>query len=596
MTPSGSSHRPRKKRRPDHSSSTSHGTITLSPSSKKEKPAFPLVAFFWPARASTSQWVLLPCILMIVGLFRWCTAIWPYSGFRKPPMHGDFEAQRHWMEVTVNLPVTHWYYHDLEWWGLDYPPLTAYHSWLLGRIGARISRNWFALYLSHGLDDLDLRVFMRASVIVSECLVYVPAAVVCIRHLARLHHINAWESSIALTAILMQPATILIDHGHFQYNTVMLGFVLATISSMLAGRALWSCVFFVAALGFKQMALFYAPAVAAYLAGICLFPRVDIIRFIGIAVATLASFAVLYLPLLLGAAYDTYRNIPLPSDAVLPPLVSALPIQLSEKAWYYPYIIQLAQSVHRIFPFARGLFEDKVANIWCAMHSSGLHKLHQYSSTSLSRAALVLTLASIIPPCAIIFLKPKKELTPLALAATAWAFFLCSYQVHEKNVLLPLLPMTLLLASDGGMKPATRAWVGFANLLGCWTMFPLLARDQLRVPYAVLTLLWSYLMGLPPCSVVAYTLSSAEGGLRWSTKPLHLGTYAAMLVWHGIEYSVSPPANKPDLWVVANVCLGAAGFGACYLWCLWRLMDESGILSDLGLAKQRKAEGGKKRQ
>jgi len=21
---------------------------------------------------------------------------------------------------------------DLEYWGLDYPPLTAYHSWLLG--------------------------------------------------------------------------------------------------------------------------------------------------------------------------------------------------------------------------------------------------------------------------------------------------------------------------------------------------------------------------------------------------------------------------------------------------------------------------------
>lgn len=49
-----------------------------------------------------------------------------------PPMHGDFEAQRHWMEVTAHLPVKDWYWHDLEWWGLDYPPLTAYHSWVLG--------------------------------------------------------------------------------------------------------------------------------------------------------------------------------------------------------------------------------------------------------------------------------------------------------------------------------------------------------------------------------------------------------------------------------------------------------------------------------
>ena len=49
-------------------------------------------------------------------------------------MYGDFEAQRHWMEITTKLPVSRWYFYDLEWWGLDYPPLTAYHSWLLGTV------------------------------------------------------------------------------------------------------------------------------------------------------------------------------------------------------------------------------------------------------------------------------------------------------------------------------------------------------------------------------------------------------------------------------------------------------------------------------
>ena len=24
-------------------------------------------------------------------------------------MHGDYEAQRHWQEVTLNLPLTEWY-------------------------------------------------------------------------------------------------------------------------------------------------------------------------------------------------------------------------------------------------------------------------------------------------------------------------------------------------------------------------------------------------------------------------------------------------------------------------------------------------------
>lgn len=49
-------------------------------------------------------------------------------------MHGDFEAQRHWMEITSHLPMAQWYTYDLQYWGLDYPPLTAYHSWLLGKM------------------------------------------------------------------------------------------------------------------------------------------------------------------------------------------------------------------------------------------------------------------------------------------------------------------------------------------------------------------------------------------------------------------------------------------------------------------------------
>ena len=29
-------------------------------------------------------------------------------GKGKPPMFGDYEAQRHWMEITYNLPVDEW--------------------------------------------------------------------------------------------------------------------------------------------------------------------------------------------------------------------------------------------------------------------------------------------------------------------------------------------------------------------------------------------------------------------------------------------------------------------------------------------------------
>jgi alpha-1,3-glucosyltransferase len=494
-------------------------------------------------------------------------------------MYGDYEAQRHWMEITTQLPISQWYFHDLEWWGLDYPPLTAYHSWLLGKMGGLINPTWFRLHTSRGLEDPALKIFMRATVIVSEYFIYIPAAVIFVRRSSKLQGASTWTASIALVAILMQPGLILIDHVHFQYNTVMLGFVLASMSSMLAGRNMWSCVFFVSALGFKQMALYYAPAMFAYLLGICIIPRINIPRFLGIAIVTVTSFAILLLPIFLGALYDSHRGIDarpeLEGFAAPLPILSEYSFQINSKAWYYPLLQQSAQVIHRVFPFARGLFEDKVANFWCALNI--LYKLRHFSSEDLQRASLVLTLAAIIPPSIATFLRPRKEIVPLALASTAWAFFLFSFQVHEKSVLLPLMPMTVLLAGKQGLSRNVRAWVGFANLLGVWTMFPLLSRVDLRIPYFTISLLWAYLLGLPPTSLSLYMRSIGEEATwaGFAITTVHLGFYALMAVWHIAEAFLVPPSGKPDLWVVINVGIGAVGFGICYLWCLWSLIVEN---------------------
>ncbi|CAL3966219.1 unnamed protein product [Diplocarpon coronariae] len=574
-------HKPRRK--VNKSSSGSEPSTAPSAAGGRKSsssPSYPLEAFLWPARRSVSQWETLPLIFMVAALFRWAAGLWGYSGFQNPPMYGDYEAQRHWMEITTQLPVSQWYFHDLEWWGLDYPPLTAYHSWLLGKLGGLIDRSWFDLHSSRGLEDPVLKIFMRATVIFSEFLIYIPAAVIFVRRLTKLKGINSWNASIALTAILMQPGTILIDHIHFQYNTVMLGLVLASMSSVLAGRYMWSCVFFVLALGFKQMALYYAPAMFAYLLGVCIFPRINIPRFLSIAFVTLVSFAVLLLPLVLGTLYDVHRGIDARPNlfghfAPLP-IFSEYSYLVNHKAWYYPIIQQLAQMIHRVFPFARGLFEDKVANFWCALNV--MIKLKQYPSEQLQQASLLLTLAAITPPCFVIFAKPKKELLPLALSTTAWAFFLFSFQVHEKSVLLPLMPMTLLLAGKDGLSKSTRAWVGFANLLGVWTMFPLLQRVELRIPYFVLSLLWAYLLGLPPTSLALYQQDGQATFAGFATASVHIIFYIAMAGWHVTEAILLPPAGKPDLWVVLNVGVGAAGFGICYLWCFVTLVGQSGLL------------------
>ncbi|KFM67248.1 Dolichyl pyrophosphate Man9GlcNAc2 alpha-1,3-glucosyltransferase, partial [Stegodyphus mimosarum] len=87
-------------------------------------------------------------------IIRWVVSRFPYSGAGKPLMYGDYEAQRHWMEITVNLPVNEWYKNstknDLLYWGLDYPPLTAYHSMICGYLAKWLNPDWVTLYTSRG--------------------------------------------------------------------------------------------------------------------------------------------------------------------------------------------------------------------------------------------------------------------------------------------------------------------------------------------------------------------------------------------------------------------------------------------------------------
>lgn len=415
---------------------------------------------------------------------------------------------------------------------------------------------------------------MRSTVVISEYLVYIPAVVNFLRRYTRMQGVHAWSASIALVAILLQPATILVDHGHFQYNTVMLGLFVASLDAILAGRMLWACLFFVGALGFKQMALYYAPVMFAYLLGVCVFPRIRILRLLNISLITVAAFALLFAPLLIGATNAEARQFI--ASSPMPPLLQSLPIALDKGSVLYAIVFQSTQTIHRVFPFARGLFEDKVANAWCAIHT--FYKLNRFDTSLLQRASLGATLASIIIPCAIIFRHPRASLLLPSLSCVAWGFFLFSFQVHEKSVLLPLLPMTLSLAGDSGLSRENRAWVGLANILGSWTMFPLLKREELRVPYFVMTLLWAYLMGLPPVSLETYCSrstsedSNAQFELNLPAKMLHLSLYLAMVAWHVLEAFVEPLPGKPDLWVVLNALIGAGGFGLIYLWCMWKLI------------------------
>ncbi|KAI0250725.1 ALG6, ALG8 glycosyltransferase family-domain-containing protein [Lactifluus subvellereus] len=517
----------------------------------------------WMHKNGVKHWVV-PCTLLASALVRLCVGLGSYSGQGTPPMFGDYEAQRHWMEITNHLPTRQWYSYDLQYWGLDYPPLTAYHSWLCGKIGSFIDSRWFALDTSRGIETPASKLYMRSTVILSDYAIYIPAAWLFTRvwHSGR----SRRTQNAALLTLLFQPALLLIDFGHFQYNSVMLGLTLLAATSFVTGRDLLGAFLFTLSLGFKQMALYYAPAVGSYLIGKCLYlgPRDGAQLFVRLAVVTTGTFVLLFFPF-------------------LPP---------------FAHISGILDPITRIFPFNRGIFEDKVANFWCA--TNVLVKWRMWASqNALMRLSTLLTFvgflgAVIAPMRAWLRLGNQDKATGvpsvmqavllLALLNSSMSFFLFSFQVHEKTILLPLLPLTLLLSTAPHDSPTFKLGV-LANNVGVFSMWPLLRKDGLATQYIALTLLWNGLIGHGP--FVA----------------LHRATFLDMLTWmvylgcallHLLELVYSPPARYPDLFPVLNVLLSTPVFLFTWLWSIKSIIEARWTVGGLSVVepKEKKADPG----
>ena len=515
--------------------------------------ASPMYDFLYPFRPVGNQWLPEYIIFVCAVIVRCTIGLGPYSGKGSPPLYGDFEAQRHWMEITQHLPLSKWYWYDLQYWGLDYPPLTAFHSYLLGLIGSFFNPSWFALEKSRGFESPDngLKTYMRSTVIISDILFYFPAVIYFTKWLGRYRNQSPIGQSIAASAILFQPSLMLIDHGHFQYNSVMLGLTAYAINNLLDEYYAMAAVCFVLSICFKQMALYYAPIFFAYLLSrSLLFPKFNIARLTVIAFATLATFAIIFAPLyFLGGGL---KNI--------------------------------HQCIHRIFPFARGIFEDKVANFWCVTNVFVKYK-ERFTIQQLQLYSLISTVIAFLPAMIMTLLHPKKHLLPYVLIACSMSFFLFSFQVHEKTILIPLLPITLLYSSTDWNVLSLVSWI---NNVALFTLWPLLKKDGLHLQYAVSFLLSNWLIGnfsfitprfLPKSLTPGPSISSINSDYRRRSllpynvvwKSFIIGTYIAMGFYHFLDQFVAPPSKYPDLWVLLNCAVGFICFSIFWLWSYYKI-------------------------
>ncbi|KAM1023602.1 hypothetical protein ACFX2A_045455 [Malus domestica] len=178
------------------------------------------------------------------------------------------------MEITLNLPIKDWYrnntVNDLRYWGLDYPPLTAYQSYVHGLFLRYFSPDTVALFASRGHESHLGKLLMRWTVLSSDALVFFPAVLYFVlvyyagQNPSRRRSDIAWHIAI----ILLNPCLILIDHGHFQYNCTSLGLTMGAISSVLSDKDLVACVLYSLALNHKQASVSTSGSVKTWHCGL----------------------------------------------------------------------------------------------------------------------------------------------------------------------------------------------------------------------------------------------------------------------------------------------------------------------------------------
>ncbi|EDV91718.1 probable dolichyl pyrophosphate Glc1Man9GlcNAc2 alpha-1,3-glucosyltransferase [Drosophila grimshawi] len=373
----------------------------------------------------------------------------------------DFEVHRNWLAITHSLPLDHWYLDETSEWTLDYPPFFAYFEWLLSQWAKYVDPQ---MLIVQNLNYASTRTvhFQRISVIVMD-VIYV-LGVRC--SLSAMGVVHATQKHIAGSMfLLLNVGLIFVDHIHFQYNGFLFGLLLLSIAALMRQRYLWSAFAFAVLLNFKHIFLYMAPAFAVYLLKFYCLEKQNFVQ------SMLKLLAVGLTPFALSLG---------------------------------PFWQQLPQLMSRLFPFKRGLTHAYWApNIWALYNTAdkvaasvlGRQPTAGNSSTSsgLVQEVQHLVLPTITPSITfaltVLFMLPillklftsSKEHAKLvfmrAVVLCACSSFIFGWHVHEKAILMCLIPLSLLAVVD--CRDAK--FVFILSVAGYFSLFPLLFDVDLLV-------------------------------------------------------------------------------------------------------------------
>ncbi|GFS94751.1 probable dolichyl pyrophosphate Glc1Man9GlcNAc2 alpha-1,3-glucosyltransferase [Nephila pilipes] len=398
----------------------------------------------------------------------------------------DFEVHRNWMAITHQKHLKDWYLENTSQWTLDYPPLFAWFEYFLSFLAKYFDPKMLQV-TNLNYESLKTVFFMRLSVILSD-LVYC-YGVNRIFNLIKENRGKAtdpWVSAEVTLAMLLlwNPGLLMVDHIHFQYNGFLNGVLFISIADMFEKKFVRAAFWFSVLINLKHIYLYLAPAYFLFLFKNYCFKSND--KGYGMHNFVLKNF------------------VKLATVGIFTIILSFGP---------FIYMGQLNQVLSRLFPVKRGLTHSYWApNIWAVYNfldrvlSNLALYLKIYSSEDLqscstkglvqecehailptisTKVTLVLALLSLIPMLWLVWKKPGNFKVFLdSIILCSFGSFLFGYHVHEKAILLIILPLTI---SAVLYKEEAQLYI-FLSIVGHFSLFPLLHLEG-ETPLKILLLL-----------------------------------------------------------------------------------------------------------
>lgn len=407
----------------------------------------------------------------------------------------DFEVHRNWLAVTHSLPLDRWYVDQTSPWTLDYPPLFAWFEFLL----AKAARFFDAAMLD--VNNLNYAspmtvLFQRLSVIVTD-LVYAYGCKLCGEEVGRAAGIisggggasKKLSSSAAGAAVgvvlLTNAGLLLVDHIHFQYNGFLFGILFISIARVLQRRDIEAAFWFTILLNLKHIYIYLAPAYFIYLlrSYVLLGPASprptsrlgQIFRLVKLGVIVLGVFGLSFGPFVLRGQLVQVLSRLFPFRRGL------------SHAYWAPNFWALYNFADKLLVIAGGRLGWNVARQGAASMTGGL--VQEYSHTMLPSVsppvAMILTGLSMLPCLVMLWRSPNSPWQFVrALVLCGFSSFMFGWHVHEKAVLMMVLPLGLLCL----VRKAEAQVFWFLSVVGHFSLFPLFFTPQ-EAPIKVLALL-----------------------------------------------------------------------------------------------------------